>query len=205
MVQNLRVSHLFCVQNQIDFVSRSDRLSLPFLTCNYPIYFSQNLLSVQYVTHKIAPEDSGKARYQMAVEAQKTAQKAVRQTSDDMTDSSATSGDIMTKKERIGNINGNDKENVPYTLFLVWAVYIVANLNQDAYPCLDVLFISCLVWLLARVSHTFCYLFGLQPFRSLSYLFGQLAALSMAITLVIASFMVRFSDDGCTFCKEWVK
>ena len=109
----------------------------------------------------------------------------------------------FTRKMRIGNINNNDKENVPYTLFLMWGLYIVAQQHADAYPCLDVLFICGLIWLVARVSHFLCYLFALQPFRSISWFVGQLAALSMAVTLVIASFQVRFAESSCDYCDAY--
>ena len=104
---------------------------------------------------------------------------------------------------RVGNINNNDKENVPYTLFVMWGCYYVAAQNSAAYPCLDALFVCGLIWLVARVSHTICYLFALQPFRSISWAVGQFSALAIAVTLVIASFQVRFSDAGDLFCDAY--
>jgi len=109
----------------------------------------------------------------------------------------------FTRKMRVGNINNNDKENVPYTLFVFWATYIVctSGITTDARPSMDVLFLCALLWLVARVSHTLCYLFALQPFRSISWAVGQLAALACCITLVIAAFQVRFSDEGDAYCE----
>jgi len=113
----------------------------------------------------------------------------------------------FTTKHRWGNINENDKENFPYTLFVLWALFIVAyvgsSVTEDARPAFDVLFIGGLLWLVCRVVHTICYRFALQPFRSIFWAVGQLTALAMALMLVIAAFQVRFSDEGSDTCEAW--
>jgi len=114
----------------------------------------------------------------------------------------------FTKKMRLYNINNNDKENVPYTLFLFWGTYVIAtnDVSGDSWACLDVLFICALIWTLMRFFHTMFYLFGIQkplPFRSASWAIGQFAALAVAVTMVIAAFQARFSDAGCDICDAY--
>jgi len=122
--------------------------------------------------------------------------------------------EAFTKKMRVYNINNNDKENVPYTLFLFWGLYVIITndgsgaLGGDyaARQCGDVLFVCALIWIIARFFHAMFYLFGIQkplPFRSISWAIGQLSALAVAVTMVIAAFQARFSDAGCDYCDAY--
>lgn len=158
--------------------------------------YSQNVVGAGQ-NRAISPEDRSEPKDEPA-----PAGGAESETTD-----TSTSGDggapEFTKRMRVHNINENDKENIPYTLPVMWGLYIVGVLTEDGHPCLDVLFICTLIWLLARVSHAVCYLYGVQPWRSRSWAVGQLAALAMATTLIIGSFLVRFGETGCNYCDSY--
>merc|ERR1719385_686139 len=81
-------------------------------------------------------------------------------------------------KDRIYNININDKENVPYALFLIWFIILI---NEET--CVEVCMWVSIAWVVCRLLHTVFYYCGLQPWRSLIWMVGQLAAIVLIFTL----------------------
>lgn len=85
---------------------------------------------------------------------------------------------VPVELQRVINAHRNALENIP--TFLVLAVlYVLSGASAT------------MVWgfmgifALARWSHSFCYIKGLQPWRSASYGVGTLAMAAMMIHLVI--------------------
>ena len=79
---------------------------------------------------------------------------------------------------RASNAYRNDLENIPIFLGLAWAA-----LQLHAGEAMLPIYFS--VFTLARVGHTFFYLKGLQPWRSLAFGVGLLVNLALAGHIVI--------------------
>jgi uncharacterized MAPEG superfamily protein len=72
----------------------------------------------------------------------------------------------------------NDLENIPIFLIIAW-IYVYAGLSARAFV------VYCIVFMLARVAHTICYLNEIQPARTIAYTVGALIMLAMMIHLFI--------------------
>jgi glutathione S-transferase len=72
----------------------------------------------------------------------------------------------------------NDLENIPIFLILSW-IYVAAGLSSTAFV------IYCVVFTIARVAHTVCYLNSIQPMRTIAYTVGALATLALMVHLFI--------------------
>ena len=70
----------------------------------------------------------------------------------------------------------NDLENIPIFLILAW-IYVFAGLAPLAFV------IYCVVFMIARVVHTICYLNAIQPWRTIAFTIGSLVMLAMIIQL----------------------
>ncbi|XP_034753169.1 prostaglandin E synthase [Etheostoma cragini] len=82
--------------------------------------------------------------------------------------------------ERCRRAHVNDMENILPFLFL-GAIYSMTE------PSLAVARIHFLVFFMARILHTFAYLFALRaPTRSLAYTVAQIPCISMAVQILIA-------------------
>jgi uncharacterized MAPEG superfamily protein len=72
----------------------------------------------------------------------------------------------------------NDIENIPIFLILAW-IYVSAGLSTTPFV------IYCLVFMVARIVHTICYLNSIQPMRTISFTIGAVAMLALIISLLI--------------------
>lgn len=72
----------------------------------------------------------------------------------------------------------NDLENIPIFLILAW-IYVSAGLSAAAFV------VYCIIYMLARIAHTVCYLKGLQPYRTISFTIGTIVMLVIIIQLFI--------------------
>ena len=80
--------------------------------------------------------------------------------------------------ERASKAWRNDLENIPIFLILAW-IYVGAGLASGAFV------IYCLVFLVARVLHTYFYLNAIQPYRTVAFTVGALTMLAMMIHIFI--------------------
>ncbi|HKV55409.1 MAG TPA: MAPEG family protein [Candidatus Binataceae bacterium] len=80
--------------------------------------------------------------------------------------------------QRAAKAWNNDLENIPIFLILAW-IYVVAALGSTAF------IIYCVVFMLARIAHTICYLNAVQPARTIAYTIGAIATLALIIHLFI--------------------
>ena len=96
----------------------------------------------------------------------------------------------FTSADRWTNINENDKENIPYTLLLMWGILIIGD---DV--SIDVLFYTAIIYTLFRLLHTIFYYLGInqKPLipRSFSWLLGQIAAAILAIMLPVGAIRIK--------------
>ena len=70
----------------------------------------------------------------------------------------------------------NDLENIPLFLILCW-IYVAAGLSSTAF------IIYCVIFMLARIAHTICYLYAIQPARTIAFTIGAVVTLALIIQL----------------------
>jgi uncharacterized MAPEG superfamily protein len=80
--------------------------------------------------------------------------------------------------ERAAKAWRNDLENIPIFLIIAW-IYVYAGLSARAFV------IYCIVFMVARIAHTVCYLNAIQPARTIAFTVGALTMLAMMIQLFI--------------------
>jgi uncharacterized MAPEG superfamily protein len=87
----------------------------------------------------------------------------------------------------------NDLENLPMHLGIFWAAFVVQNYcNASGKGQEETVALTCLIMIYTgfRGLYTLCYVFALQPLRTLSFIASQLAVLATSIILVVAAFKV---------------
>ena len=72
----------------------------------------------------------------------------------------------------------NDLENIPIFLILA-GIYVAAGLSSKAFA------FYCVVFMIARILHTYTYIKAMQPWRTVSYTVGTLAMLVMMIHILV--------------------
>jgi glutathione S-transferase len=119
-------------------------------------------------------------------------QKRPRAPEDASKHSTHTSNATTTKTEttfddivRWQRIVINDLENIPLTLIAMWMSYFFSPDNL-------VTFIAAIVFTVARVLHSLCYIFHLQPFRTVFWVIGLLATLVLTCNVMYAASEHRF-------------
>ncbi len=80
--------------------------------------------------------------------------------------------------ERANKAWRNDLENIPIFLIIAW-IYVYAGLAAGAFV------IYCVIFMAARIVHTFCYLNARQPARTIAFTVGALTALAMMIHVFV--------------------
>ncbi len=86
--------------------------------------------------------------------------------------------DEVESVRRAARAWSNDLENIPIFLILGW-IYVAAGLGTRAF------LIYCVVFTLARIAHTICYLNSIQPFRTIAYTIGAIVTLGLMIDLFV--------------------
>jgi len=72
----------------------------------------------------------------------------------------------------------NDLENIPIFLILC-GIYVAAGLSSTAFV------VYCVVFMVARIAHTICYLNSIQPWRTIAYTVGAVATLALMVHLFV--------------------
>ncbi len=72
----------------------------------------------------------------------------------------------------------NDLENIPIFLILC-GIYVMAGLSAGAFV------IYCLIFIVARIAHTICYLNSIQPLRTISYTVGAIVTVALMVHLFV--------------------
>jgi len=72
----------------------------------------------------------------------------------------------------------NDLENIPIFLILC-LIYVEAGLSTTPF------LIYCVIFTLARIVHTICYLNSIQPARTIAYTVGAITSLALMVNLFV--------------------
>jgi uncharacterized MAPEG superfamily protein len=72
----------------------------------------------------------------------------------------------------------NDLENIPIFLILAW-IYVMAGLSATAFT------IYCVVFMVARIVHTICYINSIQPWRTVAFTIGTAAMVALIVNIFI--------------------
>ena len=88
----------------------------------------------------------------------------------------------------------NDVENIPFHMAILWGAFIVQNYcnyaghgNHET----SALIILMIVYTIARFLFTICYLFALQPFRTICFLISQFTIAATCIVMIISGFQIK--------------
>jgi uncharacterized MAPEG superfamily protein len=81
--------------------------------------------------------------------------------------------------ERASKAWRNDLENIPIFLIIAW-IYVYAGLSAAAFV------VYCILFMIARIAHTVCYLNAIQPARTIAFTVGALTMLALMIHLFVA-------------------
>jgi len=81
--------------------------------------------------------------------------------------------------QRASAVWRNDLENIPIFLILAWIYVAAAGLSSGAFQ------VYCVVFVIARIFHTVCYLNAIQPWRTIAFVIGVGAMFALIIHLLI--------------------
>jgi len=90
--------------------------------------------------------------------------------------------DELPQVSRAGRAWANDLENIP-------AFFALAGLAIALNAAAVVIIWLSVVFTVARVAHTVCYLSGLQPWRTVSFVVGLVCLLGLALTVLQACWL----------------
>jgi uncharacterized MAPEG superfamily protein len=105
-------------------------------------------------------------------------------------DNKAEIDDAVKRRVRVA---GNDMENIPMHLVMFWAAFVVqnfANANDTGDRATTALTVLIVLYCALRYIFTACYLFGLQPFRTIAFVLSQLTVFCTLIIMVNSAFQV---------------
>ena len=92
----------------------------------------------------------------------------------------------------------NDVENIPFNMLIFWAAFAIQTLNNFGDDAGEAgtkgLTVLIIVYTIARVCYTICYLLKLQPFRSISFLTGVACTWTAAAFLCYGCSQLDVSD-----------
>jgi uncharacterized MAPEG superfamily protein len=103
--------------------------------------------------------------------------------------------------QRRVRVFANDLENIPFHTAVFWAAFIVqcfANMSQFGQRETLALTALIIMYCFFRASYTVCYIFALQPMRSLAFILANLCVASAALVMVNSAFNV----DGSYFVPK---
>jgi glutathione S-transferase len=72
----------------------------------------------------------------------------------------------------------NDLENIPIFLILA-GIYVMAGLSSGAFA------FYCIVFMVTRILHTYTFIKGVQPWRTVVFTIGALAMFAMMIQILV--------------------
>ena len=97
----------------------------------------------------------------------------------------------------------NDLENIPMHLSIFWAAFILQNyVNASNKGVQTTTALTCLIviYTALRTAFTVCYIFGLQPYRTLAFLLSNFCVFGASALLVAAAFQL---DMGSVFSSSY--
>ncbi len=87
----------------------------------------------------------------------------------------------------------NDIENVPYHFVVFWAAFIVQGWsNASGNGEKETVALTCLIviYVVFRFAYTFCYIYALQPWRTVFFMMSQFTVFTTSCILVASAFQV---------------
>ena len=119
------------------------------------------------------PEDGGKGFSSVASAAPER-----------LNDDGSCNHEAYEAAQRWGRILGNDLENIPIGLIVMWAAASIITTKPYEQPFLGYAIAFCV----ARILHTLAYAFGQQPFRTIAFLIGVIAVIGMLVLTIQVAF-----------------
>ena len=91
---------------------------------------------------------------------------------------------------------GNDIENIPLHLCILWAAFIVQNIsNMSGSGDQETIALTCLVviYTALRIVYTAFYIFAIQPWRTVVFILSQLTMTATSCIMIASAFQVDTS------------
>jgi uncharacterized MAPEG superfamily protein len=105
--------------------------------------------------------------------------------------------------ERWANIKENQNENFPIAFIIFYIAssvaggsVAVASTTSDNKPCMIAVTFMIWIYIVTRIVYIPCYLYGLQPYRTLVFSISLLSVISAAIMLPYMALTFTVPDDG---------
>jgi uncharacterized MAPEG superfamily protein len=103
--------------------------------------------------------------------------------------------------QRRARVFANDLENIPFHTAIFWAAFVVqcfANMSQFGENETLALTALIIMYCFFRAAYTVCYIFALQPMRSIAFILANLCVASTVLVMVNSAFNV----DGSNFVPK---
>jgi uncharacterized MAPEG superfamily protein len=100
--------------------------------------------------------------------------------------------------QRRVRVFGNDLENIPFHTAIFWAAFVVqcfANMSEFGQNETLALTALIIMYCFFRLAFTLCYVFAIQPMRTIAFVLSNMCVASAALVMVNSAFNV----DGGNF------
>ena len=104
---------------------------------------------------------------------------------------------VPSNVKRRERVVGNDIENISLNLVIFWgALVIQCAANATGHGDLETTLLTYLILIYTcfRYLHTLCFLYGLQPFRTLFYALGKSCVISVACIAIRSAWKIDMSN-----------
>jgi uncharacterized MAPEG superfamily protein len=91
----------------------------------------------------------------------------------------------------------NDLENIPLHMVVYWATFLMINMTlteSDSAFTVAALNGFMIMYTIFRYLYTLCYVFALQPFRTICFALALLCTVATSVVLVYAAFQLDAQD-----------
>ena len=98
---------------------------------------------------------------------------------------------------RLNRISENDSSNMPYDMIVFFGAFImncfaVFNKKGESEAILLIILIS--VYTFFRICFSFCYLFALQPWRTICFVFTKMTPTVASCLMISLAFKIEFAQ-----------
>lgn len=99
--------------------------------------------------------------------------------------------------KRRARVFGNDVENIPFHASIFWAAFVVqcfANLSNKGENETVALTVLIVIYCAFRTGYTLCYVFAVQPLRSILFILANITVAITALVMVNSAFALDTSN-----------
>lgn len=104
---------------------------------------------------------------------------------------------VPTNLKRRERVAANNLENIPFNMAIFWGAFVVQCFcNATGHGDLETTLLTYifLIYTISRILYSICYLYGLQPFRTLFYSVGLSCVISVSCIAIRSAFKIDMSN-----------